>query len=93
VEDEKRNMWQLLARSELLDQFLQKRFPNVKRYGLEGAEGASWDIVVIKLRMRLTGVCVEAMMVALDRVFTEASKTATNEIVLFVPCLSHSRCE
>ncbi|KPV74148.1 uncharacterized protein RHOBADRAFT_54008 [Rhodotorula graminis WP1] len=30
--------WQLLAKSENLDHFLAKRFPNVKRYGLEGGE-------------------------------------------------------
>ncbi|GAA5833107.1 hypothetical protein JCM11251_006518 [Rhodosporidiobolus azoricus] len=29
----------LLSRSEQFDRFLAKRFPNVKRYGLEGAEG------------------------------------------------------
>ncbi|GAA5920300.1 hypothetical protein JCM6882_000033, partial [Rhodosporidiobolus microsporus] len=29
----------LLAKSEAFDRFLAKRFPNVKRYGLEGAEG------------------------------------------------------
>jgi probable 2-oxoglutarate dehydrogenase E1 component DHKTD1 len=41
--EEKVNMWGLLVRSEILDQFLQKRFPNVKRYGLEGAEGEHFD--------------------------------------------------
>lgn len=30
--------WELLAKSEGLDHFLAKRFPNVKRYGLEGGE-------------------------------------------------------
>lgn len=30
--------WKLLAASEVQDQWSAKRFPNVKRYGLEGAE-------------------------------------------------------
>ncbi|TNY20770.1 dehydrogenase E1 and transketolase domain-containing protein 1 [Rhodotorula diobovata] len=30
--------WELLTKSEGLDHFLAKRFPNVKRYGLEGGE-------------------------------------------------------
>lgn len=30
--------WELLARSETLDRFLQAKLGNVKRYGLEGAE-------------------------------------------------------
>ncbi|KAG8901561.1 hypothetical protein FRC00_006297 [Tulasnella sp. 408] len=34
----KRRMWELLARSETFDHFLQAKFPNLKRYGLEGAE-------------------------------------------------------
>ncbi|KZS96382.1 dehydrogenase E1 and transketolase domain-containing protein 1 [Sistotremastrum niveocremeum HHB9708] len=37
-EDSKRRIWELLARSEVLDQFLQLKFPNLKRYGLEGGE-------------------------------------------------------
>ncbi|KAG8960423.1 hypothetical protein FRC03_006543 [Tulasnella sp. 419] len=34
----KKQMWSLLARSETFDHFLQLKFPNLKRYGLEGAE-------------------------------------------------------
>ncbi|GJJ14902.1 hypothetical protein Clacol_009172 [Clathrus columnatus] len=34
----RKRIWQLLARSESFDQFLQARFPNLKRYGLEGGE-------------------------------------------------------
>ncbi|KAJ3294817.1 hypothetical protein HK104_003284, partial [Borealophlyctis nickersoniae] len=37
-EDEKRGIWQLLAKSEVFDHFMAKKFPQVKRYGLEGAE-------------------------------------------------------
>ncbi|CAE6425949.1 unnamed protein product [Rhizoctonia solani] len=37
-EEQKRRIWGLLARSETWDQFLQLKFPNLKRYGLEGAE-------------------------------------------------------
>ncbi|KAL9938230.1 hypothetical protein V8E36_002853 [Tilletia maclaganii] len=34
----KHRIWELMARSECLDQFLQAKLPNVKRYGLEGGE-------------------------------------------------------
>ncbi|KIY53250.1 dehydrogenase E1 and transketolase domain-containing protein 1 [Fistulina hepatica ATCC 64428] len=36
--DEKRRMLELIIRSETLDNFLQLKFPNLKRYGLEGGE-------------------------------------------------------
>ncbi|KIJ14628.1 hypothetical protein PAXINDRAFT_12464 [Paxillus involutus ATCC 200175] len=36
--DRKRRIHDLLARSEVFDTFLQAKFPNLKRYGLEGAE-------------------------------------------------------
>lgn len=35
---EQRAQWQLLAKSEGFDNWAAKRFPNVKRYGLEGGE-------------------------------------------------------
>jgi probable 2-oxoglutarate dehydrogenase E1 component DHKTD1 len=34
----KKRIWSLMARSETFDHFLQAKFPNLKRYGLEGAE-------------------------------------------------------
>lgn len=34
----KKSNWRLLHDSETFDHFLAKRFPSVKRYGLEGAE-------------------------------------------------------
>lgn len=37
-EKKKRRIHELLARSEVLDHFLQLKFPNLKRYGLEGGE-------------------------------------------------------
>ncbi|KAB5594248.1 Dehydrogenase E1 and transketolase domain containing 1 [Ceratobasidium theobromae] len=37
-DEQKRRIWGLLARSETWDHFLQLKFPNLKRYGLEGAE-------------------------------------------------------
>jgi len=37
-EEMKRHIHRLLARSEVLDNFLQLKFPNLKRYGLEGGE-------------------------------------------------------
>lgn len=36
--DRKKRVWSLMARSETFDQFLQAKFPNLKRYGLEGGE-------------------------------------------------------
>ncbi|KAF8137705.1 thiamine diphosphate-binding protein [Boletus edulis] len=36
--ERQRRTHELLARSEVFDTFLQAKFPNVKRYGLEGAE-------------------------------------------------------
>ncbi|CAB4445777.1 unnamed protein product [Rhizophagus irregularis] len=35
---EKRKIFELLTRSEVFDHFMSKKFPQVKRYGLEGAE-------------------------------------------------------
>ncbi|KAF9445181.1 2-oxoglutarate dehydrogenase, E1 component [Macrolepiota fuliginosa MF-IS2] len=37
-EEKKRRIHELLAKSEVLDHFLQAKFPNLKRYGLEGGE-------------------------------------------------------
>ncbi|KDQ09592.1 hypothetical protein BOTBODRAFT_116863 [Botryobasidium botryosum FD-172 SS1] len=37
-EQAKLRLWSLLTRSETFDHFLQAKFPNLKRYGLEGAE-------------------------------------------------------
>ena len=36
--ERQRRIHELLARSEVFDQFLQLKFPNLKRYGLEGGE-------------------------------------------------------
>lgn len=38
TDDKKRRIHELLARSEVFDNFLQAKFPNLKRYGLEGGE-------------------------------------------------------
>lgn len=35
---QKKHMHEILSKSEVFDQFLGKKFPNLKRYGLEGAE-------------------------------------------------------
>lgn len=32
--ERKKRIWKLLARSEELDRFLGKKFPNLKRYGM-----------------------------------------------------------
>ena len=36
--EQKRRIHKLLAESEVFDQFLQLKFPSLKRYGLEGGE-------------------------------------------------------
>ncbi|KAJ3185915.1 hypothetical protein HDU85_000827 [Gaertneriomyces sp. JEL0708] len=36
--EEKKRIFELLTRSEVFDHFMAKKFPHVKRYGLEGAE-------------------------------------------------------
>lgn len=36
--EEKTRYWELLSRSERFDRFLASKFPNLKRYGLEGGE-------------------------------------------------------
>lgn len=36
--DLKKRIWEGLVKSEVMDTFLQDKFPNLKRYGLEGAE-------------------------------------------------------
>ena len=37
----KKNIAELMIKTELFDLFMQKRFNNVKRYGLEGCESAA----------------------------------------------------
>ncbi|KAI9199524.1 thiamine diphosphate-binding protein [Polychytrium aggregatum] len=37
-DQERLRIYQLLTKSEVFDRFMAKKFPNVKRYGLEGAE-------------------------------------------------------
>lgn len=36
--ERRKRIWELMSNSEVFDQFLQVKFPNLKRYGLEGAE-------------------------------------------------------
>ncbi|KAI9478279.1 MAG: oxoglutarate dehydrogenase, E1 component [Benjaminiella poitrasii] len=36
--EQKKRIHEILSKSEVFDQFLGKKFPNIKRYGLEGAE-------------------------------------------------------
>ncbi|KAL8279079.1 hypothetical protein RQP46_008537 [Phenoliferia psychrophenolica] len=55
--------WRLLARSEGFDSWAAKRFPNVKRYGLEGGEGTMVALGVILQLASEKGIndCVLAM--------------------------------
>ena len=41
TEEAKKDMAKLLLETEIFDLFMQKRFSQVKRYGLEGLESAS----------------------------------------------------
>ncbi|KIL59385.1 hypothetical protein M378DRAFT_111106 [Amanita muscaria Koide BX008] len=60
----KKRIHGLLARSEVLDNFLQAKFPNLKRYGLEGGE---------------------SMLPALDSLFSVASQSGVQHIILAMP--------
>ncbi|BGP41616.1 putative 2-oxoglutarate dehydrogenase E1 component DHKTD1, mitochondrial [Rhodotorula kratochvilovae] len=54
--EEQRAQWELLAKSEGLDHFLAKRFPNVKRYGLEGGEAMMIVCAVLLNQAKKEGV-------------------------------------
>ncbi|GAA6054713.1 hypothetical protein JCM3770_000044 [Rhodotorula araucariae] len=54
--EEQRVQWELLAKSEGLDHFLAKRFPNVKRYGLEGGEAMMVVCAVLLREAKKEGV-------------------------------------
>ncbi|BGP17894.1 putative 2-oxoglutarate dehydrogenase E1 component DHKTD1, mitochondrial [Rhodosporidiobolus nylandii] len=53
----------LLAKSESSDRFLAKRFPSVKRYGLEGAEGMM--VAVAKVLSEASEVGVEEVVIGM----------------------------
>ncbi|GAA6044320.1 hypothetical protein JCM8097_004473 [Rhodosporidiobolus ruineniae] len=55
--------WSLLAKSESFDRFLAKRFPSVKRYGLEGGEGMM--VAVAKLLNEASGEGVEDVVIGM----------------------------
>ncbi|GAA6023910.1 hypothetical protein JCM10207_009271 [Rhodosporidiobolus poonsookiae] len=55
--------WALLARSEAFDKFLAKRFPSVKRYGLEGGEGMM--VAIAKLLNEASGEGVEDVVISI----------------------------
>jgi probable 2-oxoglutarate dehydrogenase E1 component DHKTD1 len=48
--------WELLARSEGFDKWAAKKFPSVKRYGLEGGEGMAVAIEVVLQEAEKRGV-------------------------------------
>ncbi|KAI8811662.1 thiamine diphosphate-binding protein [Cladochytrium replicatum] len=54
--DEKKRMFELLAKSEVFDQFMTKKFPQVKRYGLEGAESMMVMLDTIFKEANQTGI-------------------------------------
>lgn len=63
----KKRMWELLARSETFDHFLQAKFPNLKRYGTSNYQSFS---VAVSLKFFLLGLeGAESMLPALDALF------------------------
>ncbi|KAJ3399143.1 hypothetical protein HDU80_008229 [Chytriomyces hyalinus] len=61
--DAKKRMMYLLSRSEVFDHFMAKRFPQVKRYGLEGAE--SMMIVMDELFKASSGANVRDVVIGM----------------------------
>ncbi|KAL7751836.1 hypothetical protein RI367_002836 [Sorochytrium milnesiophthora] len=55
--EEKKRMYELLARSEVFDNFMAKKFPQVKRYGLEGAETMMVALDTLFRESNAAGVC------------------------------------
>ena len=56
--EHQRRMHELLARSEVFDTFLQVKFPNLKRYGLEGGESMLPALDAL-FSAAAQGVCVD----------------------------------
>lgn len=53
---EQRAQWELLAKSEGFDAWCAKRFPNVKRYGLEGGESMMTAVATVLAEAKQVGV-------------------------------------
>jgi probable 2-oxoglutarate dehydrogenase E1 component DHKTD1 len=49
-------IWKLLAHSEVFDQMMQQRFPNIKRYGLEGSESTMVALNTLFRHLNIDGV-------------------------------------
>lgn len=56
TDEEQLAHWELLAKSESFDRFLAKRFPSVKRYGLEGGESMLTAIAEVLKQAQGEGV-------------------------------------
>lgn len=57
--EEKRRMWELMAKSESFDHFLQAKFPNLKRYGplaFSSSGFSSWCLHVLQV-LREQNLC------------------------------------
>lgn len=59
--------WELLANSEAFDHWCAKKFPSVKRYGLEGAEGMMVALGVVLEEAKARGMddvvlCVSSLL-------------------------------
>lgn len=64
--------WKLLANSEAFDHWCAKKFPSVKRYGLEGAEGMMVALGVVLDEAKARGMddvvlCVRFLLLSLGR--------------------------
>lgn len=54
--DERKYFFSLLSKSEVFDHFMAKKFPQVKRYGLEGAESMMIVLYTLFRESNLAGV-------------------------------------
>ena len=86
TKDEQLAHFRLLAKSESFDHFCQKRFPNLKRYSLEWVHDRSiFKHCVTYVSFNLLNVSrrgAESMLIALDRIFRDASANGIQETVL-----------
>jgi probable 2-oxoglutarate dehydrogenase E1 component DHKTD1 len=73
----KRRIWELLSRSEELDRFLGKKFPNLKRYGEHIPQ---W---IQGLRSGCEGA--ESMLPALDTLFELSATSSVTSVVVALP--------
>ena len=75
-EEKKRRIHKLLARSEVLDNFLQLKFPNLKRVNISSPPPSTIFIDSAEIQYGLEGG--ESMLPALDSLFSSSSQGMFN---------------